>query len=133
MYDNEALCDICRRNLDIERPTYTNLTGCSPRSSPRCNLIAFCWCSQRGYHGIPDHSCALPVHPLHALQLHPEQLILGKEEAANNFARGHYTIGRRLLTSYLIGSVSWLTIALACRGSWSITLSVEELALALVA
>ena len=25
MYDNEALYDICRRNLDIERPTYTNL------------------------------------------------------------------------------------------------------------
>merc|ERR1712172_434599 len=25
MYDNEAVYDICRRNLDIERPTYTNL------------------------------------------------------------------------------------------------------------
>merc|ERR1712158_127841 len=25
MYDNEALYDICRRNLHIERPTYTNL------------------------------------------------------------------------------------------------------------
>merc|ERR1712054_414114 len=25
MIDNEALYDICRRNLDIERPTYTNL------------------------------------------------------------------------------------------------------------
>ena len=25
MYDNEVLYDICRRNLDIERPTYTNL------------------------------------------------------------------------------------------------------------
>ena len=25
MFDNEALYDICRRNLDIERPTYTNL------------------------------------------------------------------------------------------------------------
>merc|ERR1711945_70034 len=25
MMDNEALYDICRRNLDIERPTYTNL------------------------------------------------------------------------------------------------------------
>merc|ERR1712167_312114 len=23
--DNEAVYDICRRNLDIERPTYTNL------------------------------------------------------------------------------------------------------------
>ena len=25
MVDNEAMYDICRRNLDIERPTYTNL------------------------------------------------------------------------------------------------------------
>ena len=25
---------------------------------------------------------------------HPEQLITGKENAANNFAHGHYTIGK---------------------------------------
>ena len=25
MLDNEAIYDICRRSLDIERPTYTNL------------------------------------------------------------------------------------------------------------
>merc|ERR1719336_3797182 len=25
MVDNEAIYDICRRNLDIERPTYTSL------------------------------------------------------------------------------------------------------------
>jgi len=28
---------------------------------------------------------------------HPEQLITGKEDAANNYARGHYTIGRDLV------------------------------------
>ena len=28
---------------------------------------------------------------------HPEQLINGKEDAANNYARGHYTDGRELL------------------------------------
>jgi len=28
---------------------------------------------------------------------HPEQLISGKEDAANNYARGHYTVGRELL------------------------------------
>ncbi|CAI8045514.1 Tubulin alpha-3 chain [Geodia barretti] len=28
---------------------------------------------------------------------HPEQLITGKEDAANNYARGHYTIGRELV------------------------------------
>mmetsp|Transcript_9731 Transcript_9731/g.19844 ORF Transcript_9731/g.19844 Transcript_9731/m.19844 type:complete len:444 (-) Transcript_9731:48-1379(-) len=28
---------------------------------------------------------------------HPEQLISGKEDAANNFARGHYTVGKEVL------------------------------------
>ncbi|XP_013359216.1 PREDICTED: tubulin alpha chain-like, partial [Chinchilla lanigera] len=28
---------------------------------------------------------------------HPEQLITGKEDAANNYARGHYTIGREII------------------------------------
>jgi len=28
---------------------------------------------------------------------HPEQLITGKEDAANNYARGHYTIGKQLV------------------------------------
>lgn len=28
---------------------------------------------------------------------HPEQLITGKEDAANNYARGHYTVGRELV------------------------------------
>ena len=28
---------------------------------------------------------------------HPEQLITGQEDAANNYARGHYTVGRQLI------------------------------------
>ena len=28
---------------------------------------------------------------------HPDQLITGKEDAANNYARGHYTIGREII------------------------------------
>src|SRR6185312_4844123 len=28
---------------------------------------------------------------------HPEQLISGKEDAANNYARGHYTIGKEMI------------------------------------
>ena len=30
MLDNEAVYDICRRSLDIERPTYTNLNRRGP-------------------------------------------------------------------------------------------------------
>ena len=33
----------------------------------------------------------------HRQLFHPEQLISGKEDAANNFARGHYTIGKEIV------------------------------------
>ena len=32
---------------------------------------------------------------------HPELLISGKEDAANNYARGHYTIGKELVDDVL--------------------------------
>ncbi|EPY80771.1 tubulin, alpha 1-like protein [Camelus ferus] len=32
---------------------------------------------------------------------HPEQLITGKEDAANNYARGHYTIGKEIIDLFL--------------------------------
>ena len=32
---------------------------------------------------------------------HPEQLITGKEDAANNYARGHYTVGKELIDQVL--------------------------------
>lgn len=32
---------------------------------------------------------------------HPEQMITGKEDAANNYARGHYTIGKEMIDQVL--------------------------------
>ena len=32
---------------------------------------------------------------------HPEQLITGKEDAANNYARGHYTVGKEAIDPVL--------------------------------
>ena len=32
---------------------------------------------------------------------HPEQMITGKEDAANNYARGHYTVGKELVDQVL--------------------------------
>ena len=32
---------------------------------------------------------------------HPDQLITGKEDAANNYARGHYTIGKEMVDKVL--------------------------------
>lgn len=36
MLDNEAVYDICRRSLDIERPTYTNLNRLVAQVRPAC-------------------------------------------------------------------------------------------------
>nr|NP_001187422.1 tubulin alpha-2 chain [Ictalurus punctatus]ADO28622.1 tubulin alpha-2 chain [Ictalurus punctatus] len=32
---------------------------------------------------------------------HPEQMITGKEDAANNYARGHYTVGKQIIETVL--------------------------------
>ena len=32
---------------------------------------------------------------------HPEQMITAKEDAANNYARGHYTVGKELVDQVL--------------------------------
>lgn len=32
---------------------------------------------------------------------HPEQLITGKEDAANNYARGHYTVGKEMVDTVM--------------------------------
>jgi len=44
---------------------------------------------------------------------HPEQLITGKEDAANNYARGHYTIGKDLVD---LGLDRIRRLADACTG-----------------
>lgn len=45
-----------------------------------------------------DRSLADEVRSGEYRQLyHPEQLITGKEDAANNYARGHYSTGREVL------------------------------------
>ena len=40
---------------------------------------------------------------------HPEQLITGKEDAANNYARGHYTIGKEQI-EVTLDKVKFLTL-----------------------
>ncbi|KAH9629844.1 hypothetical protein HF086_011494 [Spodoptera exigua] len=51
MVDNEAIYDICRRNLDIERPTYTNLNrliGQMVKCDPRHGKYMACCMLYRG-------------------------------------------------------------------------------------
>ena len=44
----------------------------------------------------PSFPCSSGVGTYRQLY-HPEQLITGKEDAANNYARGHYTIGKEIV------------------------------------
>ena len=47
MLDNEAVYDICRRSLDIERPTYTNLNRLIAQVMklyPPADIVQFCAC-----------------------------------------------------------------------------------------
>lgn len=82
MVDNEAIYDICRRNLGIERPNYENLNrliaqGMSEQSanaelkltvSAVSCLVHHCisslrWVSQRRSQRVSNQPCALPTHP----------------------------------------------------------------------
>ncbi len=40
-------------------------------------------------------------HGKYSKLFHPEQLISGKEDAANNYARGHYTVGKEIIDNVL--------------------------------
>ena len=44
---------------------------------------------------FPDEIRTGPYRSL----FHPEQMISGKEDAANNYARGHYTVGKEIIDS----------------------------------
>ena len=44
---------------------------------------------------------------------HPEQLITGKEDAANNYARGQYTVGREII-DLVLDRVRKLVCAICC-------------------
>ncbi|CAM9287928.1 unnamed protein product [Lampetra planeri] len=48
----------------------------------------------RNRHTAKQMRCALGTY---RQLFHPEQLITGKEDAANNYARGHYTIGKEII------------------------------------
>ncbi|GIY38762.1 tubulin alpha-1D chain [Caerostris darwini] len=61
---------------------------------------------------------------------HPEQLITGKEDAANNYARGHTQLGKKSWILFLTVFVNWLINVLFKVSSSSTALG-EELVLVL--
>uniref|UniRef100_A0A8C3N7A2 Tubulin alpha chain n=1 Tax=Geospiza parvula TaxID=87175 RepID=A0A8C3N7A2_GEOPR len=74
MVDNEAIYDICHRNLDIERPTYTNLNRLIGQIVSSVTAAALQRRPQCGPHRVPDQPGALPAHPLPAHHLRAHRL-----------------------------------------------------------
>ena len=54
---------------------------------------------------------------------HPEQLITGKEDAANNYARGHYTIGKEIIDLVLDRIRKLVRFPLKCEQKRKVTIS----------
>lgn len=68
--------------------------GFAPSASPKAFLCALLWLIS------PPGADEIRTGTYHGL-FHPEQLISGKEDAANNYARGHYTIGKEIIDTVL--------------------------------
>ena len=62
----------------------------------------------------------------YCLLFHPEQLITGKKDAANNYSRSHYPIGKEIIDLILDPVQNWLTSAQVFRASWFSTALVGE-------
>ena len=58
---------------------------------------------------------------------HPEQLITGKEDAANNYARGHYTIGKEIIDPVLDRIRKLVRVWCEREGAFQMTLMVRDI------
>ena len=75
MLDNEAVYDICRQVLDIERPTYTNLNRLLAQVISSLDRVsAFRRRVERRRHRVPNQLGAVPAHSLHVVSLRPGDL-----------------------------------------------------------
>lgn len=63
MVDNEAIYDICRRNLGIERPSYTNLNRLIGQIVSSITASLRFDGTQRRSYRVPDQLGALPTYP----------------------------------------------------------------------
>uniref|UniRef100_A0A8D2E7X9 Tubulin/FtsZ GTPase domain-containing protein n=1 Tax=Theropithecus gelada TaxID=9565 RepID=A0A8D2E7X9_THEGE len=87
--------------VDLEPTVIGELTSVTQVRSQDAGTGGLSW----GLHWSLTHSLrpSLPPSPdevrtgTYRQLFHPEQLITGKEDAANNYARGHYTIGKEII------------------------------------
>merc|ERR1711941_260513 len=116
--DNEAIYAICQKQLELERPSYAIWRQyCAEhdikedgtfRQEPanKEDLYFTTFFEETGAGQYVPRQIAVDLEPtvvddirtgIYAQLFHPEFLLNGKEDAANNFARGHYTVGKEIL------------------------------------
>ena len=59
------------------------------------------FCSRAVYVDLEPSVCDEVRSGKYKTLYHPEQIINGKEDAANNYARGHYTTGKEIVDTVL--------------------------------
>jgi len=82
--------------------TYSQLNSCFIKSiSVISTASSFIACLYNMYNVLNHHVYVVASDEVrtgtYRQLFHPEQLITGKEDAANNYARGHYTIGKEIV------------------------------------
>jgi tubulin alpha len=88
-YDGTVTYEKFKNSSDDAFNTFFNETGNGKRV-PRCVFLDL-------EPGVIDEVKNSKYKHLY----HPEQLISGKEDAANNYSRGHYTIGKEIIENVL--------------------------------
>mmetsp|Transcript_19413 Transcript_19413/g.49172 ORF Transcript_19413/g.49172 Transcript_19413/m.49172 type:complete len:449 (-) Transcript_19413:515-1861(-) len=84
-YDGTVIYEKTKNSNDDAFDTFFSETGTGKRV-PRCIFLDL-------EPGVIDEVRNSKYRQLY----HPEQLISGKEDAANNYSRGHYTIGKEVI------------------------------------
>jgi len=84
-YDGTVIYEKTKNSNDDAFDTFFSETG-SGKRVPRCVFLDL-------EPGVIDEVRNSKYRQLY----HPEQLISGKEDAANNYSRGHYTIGKEIV------------------------------------
>merc|ERR1711955_91414 len=80
-------------SFQVTKPPLS-LTTVSPLSSPKLDPAST---SQEQSSWIWSHLLSMRSGLEPTQLFHPEQMVSGKDDAANNYARGHYTVGKEIV------------------------------------
>ena len=113
MLDNEAVYDICRRSLDIERPTYTNLNRCAAHAQRSLCLVQWpsSLCAVRASMAACSRHCSWQVWLQDSVNCFSEA---DQELHAMSSAVSENSAARLLKASRLLCSAAGKRVTVSC-------------------